>query len=304
MRVAVVVPTYRRPLRLRWLLNALEEQSGSFETLVAHDADEEVALPAWVKRVEVEPGRGPGAKRNAAWRASSAELIVFTDDDCRPPPGWLAALVDAARPGAVIQGATRPDPDELGVFHHAPHARSQQIDPPNAIGQTCNIAYPRAVLEACGGFDESLPDAVGEDTDLLVRAKALGTPVIAAPEAVTYHAVDWGLRDRLRASSRWAGLALLVRNHPEVRREMALGGWFWKREHATWLLAVQAPRVGHPLVVLAVALPWIAGNPRLYGTSPRGLVRWAAELPGRFVADGWETLALLRGSARHRSLLL
>ncbi len=303
--VAVVVPTYRRPLRLRWLLNALEEQRDvQFEALVAHDAGEEVDLPAWVQRVEVIAGRGPGAKRNAAWRASSADLIVFTDDDCRPPPGWLAAIVAAAEPGAIVQGATRPDPDELGVFHHAPHARSQWIDPPNSIGQTCNIAYPRAVLEACGGFDDSLPDAVGEDTDLFVRAKALGAPVVAAPAAVTYHAVDWGLRSRLRGSSRWAGMALLVRNHPELRREMALGGWAWKREHATWLLAAAgAARVRHPIGVLGVALPWILGTPRRYGTG-RGLVRWATELPGAFVADGWETLALLRGSVKHRSLLL
>ena len=306
MKVAVVVPTYRRPLRLRWLLNALSVQVGvEFETLVAHDLDERVDLPEGVRRVEVPPGRGPGAKRNAAWRASDADLIVFTDDDCRPPAGWLVALVHAWAPGAIVQGATRPDPDELGVLHHAPHARSQHIDPPNAIGQTCNIAYPRAVLEACGGFDESLPDAVGEDTDLFLRAKALGTAVVPAPDAVTYHAVDWGLRSKLRGSTRWAGMALLVRTHPELRREMALGGWAWKREHATWLLAgLGAARLRHPLGALAVALPWLAGNPRLYGTSPRGLVRWASELPGRFVADGWETLALLRGSVKHRSLLL
>lgn len=305
--VAVVVPTYRRPLRLRWLLNALAEQRDvRFETLVGHDLGEEVELPAWVKRVPVEAGRGPAAKRNVAWRASSAELVVFTDDDCRPPPGWLAALVAAAsrtHPPAIVQGATRPDPDELGVFHHAPHARSQWIDPPNAIGQTCNIAYPRAVLEATGGFDESLPDAVGEDTDLFVRAQALGTPVVAAPDAVTYHAVEWGLRGRLRASTRWAGMALLVRNHPELRREMPLFGFAWKRQHATWLLATQAWRLKHPIGALGATLPWILGSPRRYGGG-RGLVRWASELPAEFVADGWETLALLRGSVKHRSLLL
>ncbi len=285
--VAVVVPTYRRPLRLRWLLNALAEQvDAEFEVLVGHDVTERVDLPEGVRGIPVPDGRGPAAKRNAAWRATDAELVIFTDDDCRPPPGWISSMLAAVRPGAIVQGATRPDPDELGVFHHAPHARSQRIDPPNAIGQTCNIAYPRAVLEATGGFDESLPDAVGEDTDLLLRAKALGTPVVAAPEAVTFHAVEWGLRSRLRASTRWAGMALLVRNHPELRREMALGGWAWKREHATWLLAAQAARLRHPIGVLAVALPWIAGNPRLYGNGPRGLARWASELPGRFVADG------------------
>ena len=311
VNVAVVVPTYRRPLRLRWLLNALSEQQDvRFETLVAHDCGDDEAAQMLAthgsapRAVPVADGRGPAAKRNAAWRASSADLIVFTDDDCRPPPGWLAALVAATTPGAIVQGATRPDPDELGVYHHAPHARSQWIDPPNAIGQTCNIAYPRAVLEALGGFDESLPDAVGEDTDLLLRARALGTPVVAAPDAVTFHAVDWGLRSRLRASSRWAGMALLVRTHPSLRRELPFFGYAWKSQHAAWLLAITgAARFRHPLDALVVSLPWILGTPRRYGRG-RGMLRWVSELPGEFVADGWETLALLRGSVTHRSLLL
>ena len=41
LTVAVVVPTHGRPLRLRWLLNALEEQDESgFELVVAHNASD------------------------------------------------------------------------------------------------------------------------------------------------------------------------------------------------------------------------------------------------------------------------
>ncbi len=168
------------------------------------------------------------------------------------------------------------------------------------IGQTCNIAYPRPCSRPLGGFDESLADAVGEDTDLFLRARAAGTPVVAAPGALTYHAVDWGLRSRLRGTWRWGGMALLVRNHPELRRVFPLGGWAWKIEHARWLLAAVGLLARRPWL----AIPWLLGTSRVYGTHPRALARSATELPGRFAIDGAETAALLRGSFRHRSLLL
>jgi GT2 family glycosyltransferase len=310
--VAVVVPTHGRPLRLRWLLEALAEQDGDFETVIAHNAGDGATAavlaghPLRPRVVVVPDGAGPAAMRNAAWRSSDADLIVFTDDDCRPPAGWLAALREAAaaHPGAIVQGATHPDPDELGVFHHAPHARSQQIDPPHVMAQTCNILYPRSVLEAVGGFDEAFPQAVGEDTDLALRARAAGAPFVAAPDALSYHAVDWGLRRRLRGTWRWQHMALLVRKHPELRRSLPLGGWAWNASHLRWLGAAAGLSSRRPLVAAVLVAPWALGTPRVYGSGARGLARSAAELPGRFVLDGVETAALLRGSARHRSFLL
>ena len=304
--VAVVVPTHYRPLRLRWLLNALEEQEGEFEVLVAHDADdaETAALLAshpLRPRAVVAGHPSPAVKRNAAWRATDAELIVFTDDDCRPPAGWLAALVAAAarNPGAIVQGATHPDPDELGVYHHAPHARSQQIDPVHPMGQTCNIAYPRAVLEAVGGFEETFVKA-GEDADLVLRAQRTGARLVGAPEALTYHAVEYGLWSRLRGVARWGELCRTVRRNPELRRVLPLGGWAWKLAHVRWLLAAAGLVARRPWL----ALPWVLGTPLLYGRHPRALARSAAELPGRFAVDGVETTAMLRGSVEHRALLL
>jgi GT2 family glycosyltransferase len=307
--LGLIVPTHERPLRLRWLLNALEEAEDPgvpWELVVAHNAGDaptrELLAERGVRSVVLPDGAGPAALRNAAWRASGADTIVFTDDDCRPPAGWLRTLAAVARanPGAIVQGATQPDPDELGVFQRAPHARSQQIDPPHVMAQTCNIAYPRAVLDAAGGFDETFPQAVGEDTDLALRARAAGAPYVAAPEALTYHAVDWGLVRRMRGSWRWQHMVLLVRKHPELRRELPLRGLAWKTAHAAWLLAAAGLVLRRPWL----ALPWLLGVPVVYGRHPRALARTALEVPGRFALDGVETAALLRGSARHRSFLL
>ena len=301
-----MVATRGRPTRLRWLLNALDEQDVGHELVVAHNDDDAHTAAVLAERgtrtVTLPPGHGPAALRNAGWRASRAPLVVFTDDDCRPPAHWLRALQAAAtkHPGAIVQGATHPDPDELGVFEHAPHARSQQIEPPHPMAQTCNILYPRELLERVGGFDEAFPQAVGEDTDLALRARAAGAAYVGAPDALTYHAVEWGILKRLRGLWRWQHMALVVRKHPALRRELPLKGYFWKAGHLRVLLALAGLATRRPLL----ALPYVLGTPLTYGRHPRALARTAAELPGRFVVDTAETAALARGSIRHRALLL
>ena len=315
--IAVVIASHDRPLRLRWLLNALEEQTldrDRWEVVVAHDS----ADPATPRLLETHPlaaagllrhetllpgSAPPGANRNAGWRAARAPLVAFTDDDCRPPPTWLAAALDAARrsPDAVVQGATRPDPDELELLR-APHRHTQHIDPPVAYAQACNILYPRRVLEDLGGFDESL--LTGEDTELAARARRAGVPYLGAPEVLTYHAVQpLSLARALRSASRWEDLAAVVKRHPELRRHFPLR-IFWKRSHACALLALAgALQPRRPLATL-LALPWALSLSPGYGPTVRGRIRAVSELPGRALIDLAEVTALARGSLRHRTLFL
>jgi GT2 family glycosyltransferase len=317
--ISVVIASHDRPLRLRWLLNALEEQTlEDFEVIVAHDsADETEALVhahplarrGVVRSVRFAPGSaGPAVKRNAGWRAARAPHVAFTDDDCRPPRDWLANAVAAAQgapEGAVIQGATEPDPDERNLLYRAAHVLTQRVDPPDPWGQTCNIVYPRALLERLGGFDEALPIAAGEDTDLALRARAAGAELVAAPEVRTYHAVDpITLAEALRQAWRWQHMPYVAARHPEIRREVLLG-LFWKPEHAGILLALAGLALARrfPLAALLV-LPWAWLRLPPYGPSGRGRLRAAAELPGRAAEDVIGVAALARGSLRYRTLFL
>ena len=311
---SVVVPAHGRALRLRWLLNALEDQTldaERFEAIVVHDGTDAGiagALRDHPEVREVRVGRGTGTapvQRNAGWRAAAAPLVVFTDDDCRPPREWLERALAAARanPGAIVQGAVRPDPDEEALVQRAPHARTLTVEPPSAWGQTANIAYPREVLERAGGFDETLPAV--DDTDLEQRALGAGARLVAAPDAVTFHAVHAaGLGALLRSLWRWQHVPAVVKRHPHLREGMPLR-IFWKERHASFLLAVGgallAPRRPAALVL---ALPWVRAALPAYGASARGRARAASELPGRALADGTEVLALARGSLRHRTILL
>jgi glycosyltransferase involved in cell wall biosynthesis len=317
--IAVVVASHDRPLRLRWLLEALSEQTlerDRFEVVVAHDSTgpetdallqvHPLAEHGTLRHIRRPPGSSPpGANRNAAWRAARAPIVVFTDDDCRPPREWLAQALQAANahPGAIVQGATLPDPDEHRLLYAPVHHR-QEIEPPTAWAQTCNIVYPRELLERLGGFDEAR--MVGEDAALAAAARENGVDYVAAPDLLTYHAVvPVPLPRYLTALRRWEDLPLLVREHPAVRRHFPLG-LFWKWPHA-WLPLALA---GLPLarrtygLSLLLALPWAKASLPYYGPGKRNLAFRLRQLPRRLAIDLTEMAVLARGSVRHRSPLL
>lgn len=302
MAVAVCVAAHGRPRRLRALLDALAAQDRSADEVVVCSGDE--ACRAVVRAHPIAatlvraPTTAPAAQRNAAWRAASADLIAFTDDDCRPDPGWLAAL-DGGReagpsPPRVLQGRVVPDPDEAHRQRER-LARSLRVDPPDPWGQTANMAYPRALLEALGGFDEAFPAPAGEDGDLLHRAIAAGAVHVAVPGAVVRHAVHVpSLPGAARDVMRFGHLALAVRRHPALRRQLVLGV-FWKPSHA-WALAA--------LVWRPALLGWAWTTRRTYGPSWRGRARSFTDLPLRLVLDAAELVACVRGSIIHRTPFL
>jgi hypothetical protein len=315
--VSVVVPSHGRHLRLRWLLNALEEQTlaGDWELVVVHDydaatehtvlGDHPLAAAGKLRAIAIEPGTGsPARQRNIGWRAARSELVAFTDDDCRPERDWLEQLTASARrsPGAVVQGTTRPDPLEAELMR-APHVRTMRIDPVNRYRQTCNILYPRALLERLGGFDERA--VAGEDVGLSLRAEGVGAAIVAAPRALVYHAVEsHTLPGILRQNLKWRHLAYLAKRHPEFRREFPLRV-FWDEDH----LLTTAALVGvlgarRTPLLLALAVPYARKSARRRGSGPRGRVIALAEMPGQAVRQVAEVAGLVAGSIRHRTLLL
>jgi GT2 family glycosyltransferase len=321
--ISVVVPSHERALRLRWLLNALEEQTLArerWELVVVHDCraeesdmllrDHPLAAAGVLRHRRLEPGTGtPSRQRNVGWKMTRAPLVAFTDDDCRPEPSWLQELLSVAQANssAIVQGAVRPDPYETDLLR-ATHVRTLEVDPPGPFGQTANILYPRAVLEREDGFDESLPTAAGEDTDLAWRARANGTAYAAAPAAVVNHAVEaYGLPAYLRLTWKWRHLPLVAKKHPQLRSLFPLR-LFWRRSHPLLLLgvagaaaAVATPRA-RPAVLLA--LPYARELLGRRGAHPRGRLRAATEAPGRIAVDAVEVAALAWGSVRHRTLFL
>ncbi len=248
----------------------------------------------------------PSRQRNTGGAWLRRPLIAFTDDDCRPDPGWLAALLEAATgaPGGVIQGTTRPDPLEAAVGL-APRVRTLDVTPPVRDCQTCNVLYPRAVLEATGGFDEELPAPAGEDTDLAERARAHGAVLRAAEHAVVFHAVEaYSVRGMAKVTWKWRHLPYVTKRHPTLRESAPLR-IFWKHSHWRLLLALAgllaAHRVGPARVLV---LPYLRHALLIHGRRPDRVARALCELPSRTAMDLVEIAAVTRGSVRYRTLVL
>ena len=316
-RVTVVVAA-SRPLRLRWLLNALEDQTLSpsdWDGVVVHGfdratesrflADHPLVASGRVRTIGPPQGGGiPARQRNTGWRAATGEFVAFTDDDCRPEPGWLEGLLDAAAraPGMVVQGATRPDPLEKDVFA-APHVHTLEVDPPGRFAQTCNILYPRDLLERLGGFDEHA--IVGEDIDLSLRAREAGAELVGAPEAVVNHAVQaHALPAFVLRNMRWRHLAYVVSRHPALRRDCAVG-LFWKPSHLRLALAAAGlAGARRKRWAALLALPYLIPELTRRGPRPVDVAVAATEIPGRAVNETAEVVAMGAGSLRYRTVVL
>src|SRR5690606_4566749 len=142
--------------------------------------------------------------------------------------------------------------------------------------QTCNIVYPRTVLERLGGFDEhALPLIGGEDADLAWRAVEAGVPYEGDRGVVTFHTVEtMTLARRAAFGWRWRQLPALVRRHPGLRRHAALGV-FWKPRHGWFclaligLVAAAAGARGRRAADVALARPWTPGAAPHHGPGPR-----------------------------------
>jgi GT2 family glycosyltransferase len=304
---SAVVATRNRAARLRALLDSLSRQEGvRYEVVVVDDGstDEtpQVVADAGVVSVCHEEPQGPAAARNAGWRAARAPLVCFVDDDCVAEPGWLASLVATHRddPGAVIQGRTEPHPDE--IHKHSAFSRSMLVDGPNLWFQTCNIAYPRELLERLGGFDETFRYPAGEDTDLAWRAKRAGAPTRYEDAARVLHAVHTlGAVKIARGARRWEDTVLCVKRYPELRADYPMGV-FWKPAHQRLTFAalgLALARRTRGLSLLA-AIPYVTYYRAQHGSYP-GTV---ASMPAHVLVDGAEVLVMIRGSVRYRTFVL
>jgi histidinol-phosphate phosphatase family protein len=149
MSRAIVIPTSGRP-SLRPLLEALRGE----HVVVIEDRDR----------------RGPAWARNAGWRSSDADWIVFLDDDVLPAPGWREALdadlasdADGSQGRVLVPVGSRPTDWERHVAGLA-----------GARWATADMAYRREALAAVGGFDERFPRAFREDADIALWMLAAG----------------------------------------------------------------------------------------------------------------------------------
>lgn len=314
----MVIATKDRERRLEAALASLRAQTigtGRFEVLVVDDGssdgtpqmlEREAAAGDLALRIIRRPASGgPGAARNEGWRAAVAPLVAFIDDDCVADPRWLEAGLEAwgGDPARFVQGPTTPieeELDELGPTSYTIDIRAMVPEFP-----TCNIFYPRALLERIDGFDEAGFPVNGEDTDLAWRAREAGAEPTFAPDASVRHAVvRLGPIAFLRRNWSWNHAMRVYARHPQLRRERIYYRVFWNLSH-WWLVRLW----------LALALPWRrellplklwlgSGYIAYRLPHPRTQRRSLRTLAWFALVDTVEIAAVARGSLRNGILVL
>lgn len=210
MSDAVVVASYNRPGHIvecvRHLISKVE---GGFAIVVVDDGSAEPYAPLLAQfagRVTClrQANAGPAAARNLGVAASRADFVAFTDDDCRPRPGWFAALKAAHRNhrdilvgGPVVNSLAdnvyAQASQDLSTYLYGYFGEAHEL----AFFTTNNLGFSRTTFERLGGLDPYFSFA-SEDRDLSLRWRSAGGRLVYVPEAVVDHRHALGLARFLR----------------------------------------------------------------------------------------------------------
>lgn len=242
-RISVVVCSLNGERHLGRCLAALAAQRhDAYEVIVVDDGSTDatgsIALAAGVRVVRHETARGLSAARNAGLALARGEIVAFTDDDCDPATGWLAALERTYRDaggrdrvagvGGVVEVAGVEGPMLRYLELNNPlQPVEAELDSSRSVGYRflryvlrnvalrtpagvrdvrslvgANMSFPRAALEAVGGFDERFTfGSDDEDVCRRLRARFGDRPLLVDPGASVRHWFEPSLRDTLRRSA-------------------------------------------------------------------------------------------------------
>lgn len=280
IRVSVIVPAYDRSALLRELIESLWKQTlrpDLFEIIVIDDCSPDNTAEVLAELETTSPCRfiwrrnpgnkGPIYSRNEAARIAAAEILAFTDSDCRVSPQWLAeglAAFDAQPELAFVSGSVLDKPEQPIRFFSLPNGTNTRENP---VYPTWNIFYNKAVFWENGGFDETawfgnVKDRPIDcsDSDFALKLKDLGCPYRFVPNAIVYHEV-WSVRplDWLKAFLRMFYIPALMKRHPELRRQILWWGPFLAKENLLFYVALTGAAIacaGYPVAVL-LAIPHV-----------------------------------------------
>jgi glycosyltransferase involved in cell wall biosynthesis len=193
MDASIIIVTRNRAEDLRQTLaamNALEIPSGAAVELLVVDNGSTDGTAAVVAgcglahlqvRHVVEPQPGQSRGRNRGLAEARGNIVLFTDDDVRPPAGWIAGMCEPildGRADAVAGGVTlaprllRP---WMTTTHRSWLASTEWLErgkPQSMVG--ANMAFSKKVLERVPEFDPQVgPGALGFGDDGLFASQLL-----------------------------------------------------------------------------------------------------------------------------------
>lgn len=204
INLSIVVPTYKRPDNLDRFLNAVVHQITPGRSLIiVNDGSHDNQYVNVIKKYKdyltyltLPSNQGPAAARNVGAKISMGNYIIFTDDDCIPPPDWLNILSDyiTVYPEAdLIGGPTKPLLSEKPSLIEQFLCQQKMYPQPSYhihgiyCLPTANFAIKRDLFIKMAGFDERFKLAGGEDLHLTQKIKTSGATIHIYDKWVTNH---------------------------------------------------------------------------------------------------------------------
>lgn len=235
----VLVPSYERPGHLERLFQCLEnQQERDFDVVVidqsrepwaGHDRDWGFTL-TYVHT----PVRGAVKARNAGGELATGRIIAFTDDDCEPSPGWLAAARTCFQSPSVVGVEGRVESDHMD----APDWRPVSNVGFAGLGfMTANLFATNAAFQHLDGFDLMFDEPhFREDTDFGWRLQELGE-VPYGEDVRVFHPAH--RRDSERESSQARNRffekdAILYKKHPARYMAIFHAEGHWHQTEGFW----------------------------------------------------------------------
>jgi glycosyltransferase involved in cell wall biosynthesis len=256
---SIIIPTFNGSRRIGNCLDALQKQTTgrSIEILVVDDGSTDNTAETVGNYTDVrlisQKNAGPAAARNRGAVEAQGRILLFTDDDCVPTPGWLdAMLVPFADPdvvgakGAYLTRQTSLAARFVQIEYEDKYRRMAGLDTIDFV-DTYSAAFLRDRFQEMNGYDTSFPVACAEDIELSYRMSARGWKMKFVPTAIVYHTHPDTFSSYFKKKYKFAFWRVLA-----VRKNPSKG---LKDSHTPQIMKLQLLFV--PFLVLAVVFDLI-----------------------------------------------
>jgi O-antigen biosynthesis protein len=210
--VSIVVCFYNGVEMTTRCIDSIEKNTPGihYEVVLVDDGSEEAGagelarLPG-VRLIRSEHNQGFTRSANLGARHAVGHYLVFLNNDTAVEPGWLDALLDAARSGPDVGavGAMLISPDGLlqeaggiiwsdatgdnyGRMNNCLDSKFRYRREVDYCSGAC-LLLRRQLFERVGGFDEDFAPGFYEDTDLCFTLRSKGYVVLYEPDARVVH---------------------------------------------------------------------------------------------------------------------